>query len=62
MEVEQAFVVPMGDEAKLELIEEFVSEVRTSGFIQASVERAEILGVAVPSDSTQINDRGSRPR
>ena len=50
MEVEQAFVVPMGDAAKLELIGEFVSELRTSGFVQASIDRAGIRGVAVASD------------
>ena len=50
MEVEQSFVVAKGDRAKLEVIAGFVSEVRTSGFIKSSIERAELMGVDVPSD------------
>ena len=49
MDVEQAFVVPKGDNAKLQAIEEFVAEVRTSGFIRSSIEKAGLGGgVDVP--------------
>jgi polar amino acid transport system substrate-binding protein len=49
MEVDQAFVVEKGASAKLEAIEKFVAEVRASGFIKSSIERARLTGVDVPS-------------
>ena len=49
MEVDQAFVVEKGARAKLEAIEKFVAEVRASGFIKSSIERAKLTGVGVPS-------------
>ena len=49
LEVDQAFVVEKGNLAKLEAIEKFVTEVRASGFIKSSIERAKISGVDVPS-------------
>ena len=45
--VDQAFVVPKGDRAKLPIIERFVATARTSGFIKASIERAKLTGVDV---------------
>jgi len=48
LEVDQSFVVAKGERAKLEIIEGFVSEVRASGFIKASIERAKLSGVDVP--------------
>ena len=49
MEVDQAFVVEKGARAKLEAIEKFIDEVRASGFIKSSIERAKLTGVDVPS-------------
>lgn len=47
LEVEQAFVVEKGDGAKAEAINRFVDELRASGFIKASIERAKLSGVDV---------------
>ena len=44
LEVDQCFVVEKGATAKLKAIEEFVSTVRASGFISASIERAKLAG------------------
>jgi polar amino acid transport system substrate-binding protein len=49
LEVLQSFVVEKGARAKLEVIEKFVDEVRGSGFIKQSIERAKLEGVGVPS-------------
>jgi polar amino acid transport system substrate-binding protein len=49
LEVDQSFVVEKGNRAKLEAIEKFVDEVRTSGFIKSSIERARLTGIDVPS-------------
>jgi polar amino acid transport system substrate-binding protein len=49
LEVDQSFVVEKGNSAKLEAIEKFVAEVRASGFIKSSIERAKLTGVEVPS-------------
>jgi polar amino acid transport system substrate-binding protein len=45
--VDQAFVVPKGDRAKLPIIERFVAAARDSGFIKASIDRAKLTGVDV---------------
>jgi polar amino acid transport system substrate-binding protein len=47
LDVDQCFVVPKGDRAKLAAIDAFVAEVRASGFIKSSVERAGVAGVDV---------------
>jgi len=47
LSVEQSFVVEKGNSAKAQLIGKFVDEVRTSGFIKASIERAKLAGVDV---------------
>ena len=47
LEVEQAFVVEKGDVKKAGAINRFVDEVRASGFIKASIERAKLSGVDV---------------
>lgn len=47
LEVNQAFVVPKGDHAKLLIIDRFVTQMRTSGFIKSSIDRAKLTGVAV---------------
>ena len=46
LDVEQCFVVENGAGAKLKAIEQFVSRVRESGFISASIERARLGGVS----------------
>jgi len=47
LEVDQCFVVEKGALAKLQAIDRFVEGVRTSGFIKASIERAQLTGVGV---------------
>ena len=47
LEVDQSFVVEKGNSAKLAVIEKFMTEVRASGFIKASIERAKLAGVGV---------------
>jgi polar amino acid transport system substrate-binding protein len=49
LEVDQCFVVEKGNRAKLDAIEQFVNEVRVSGFIKSSMERARLTGVDVPT-------------
>ena len=49
MEVDQSFVVRKGDRAKLEAIEKFVNEVRTSGLVKQSIDRAKLTGIDVAS-------------
>jgi polar amino acid transport system substrate-binding protein len=46
LDVDQCFVVEKGAAAKLKAIEPFVSTVRASGFISASIARAKLTGVA----------------
>jgi polar amino acid transport system substrate-binding protein len=50
LDVEQCFVVEKGGAAKLKAIEQFVHEVRVSGFISQSIERAKLGGVAVAAN------------
>jgi polar amino acid transport system substrate-binding protein len=45
LDVDQCFVVEKGATAKLKAIAQFVSTVRESGFIAASIERAKLSGV-----------------
>ena len=49
LEVEQCFVVEKGARAKLDAIEKFVAELRSSGFIKVSIDRAKLTGVDVAS-------------
>lgn len=49
LEVDQCFVVDKGNRAKLDAIDRFIDEVRTSGFIKSSIERARLTGVDVAS-------------
>lgn len=46
LDVDQCFVVEKGAAAKLRAIEQFVTQVRTSGFIKGSIERAKLSGVS----------------
>ena len=45
LQVDQCFIVEKGARAKLQLLENFVAEARTSGFIKTSIERAKVTGV-----------------
>ena len=47
MAVEQSFVVKKGDKDKADALNRFVDELRASGFLQASLDRAKLAGVAV---------------
>ena len=46
LDVDQCFVVEKGNKGKLTAIEAFVTKVRQSGFISASIEKAKLTGVA----------------
>jgi polar amino acid transport system substrate-binding protein len=45
LQVDQCFVVEKGASGKLQAIEKFVAEARTSGLIKKSIERAKLTGV-----------------
>ncbi len=45
--VDQSFVVRKGDRAKLPLLEQFAADLRSSGLIRSSIERAKLTGVEV---------------
>jgi polar amino acid transport system substrate-binding protein len=47
LNVDQCLVVAKGNVAALEVIEQLVGEMRASGFIKQSIERAKLLGVDV---------------
>lgn len=47
LEVDQCFVVAKGDRGKLEAIDRFMTDIRASGFIKTSIERAKLTGVRV---------------
>jgi polar amino acid transport system substrate-binding protein len=47
LDVDQCFVVAKGNGARLETVERFVTEMRASGFIKQSIERAKLVGVDV---------------
>ena len=47
LEVDQSFVVRKGDGGKLPILEQFAREIRASGLIKSSIERAGLIGVGV---------------
>ena len=47
LQVDQSFVVRKGDRGKLPLLETFAADVRKSGLVKASIERAKLTGVDV---------------
>jgi polar amino acid transport system substrate-binding protein len=47
LQVDQSFVVRKGDREKLPVLAAFASEVRKSGLVKASIERAKLTGVDV---------------
>jgi polar amino acid transport system substrate-binding protein len=48
LEVEQSFVVKKGDKEKADALTRFAQELKASGFLKASIDRAKLAGVAVP--------------
>ncbi len=50
VDVEQSFVVKKGDRAAAAQIERIVGELRASGFVKTSLERAKLAGVIVAPD------------
>ena len=46
-DVEQSFVVRKGEKAKAEALRAIVAELKASGFIKKSIDRAKLVGVAV---------------
>jgi polar amino acid transport system substrate-binding protein len=47
LDVEQCFVVAKGNASRLAAIDRFVADVRASGFIKESIDRAKLVGVSV---------------
>lgn len=45
--VEQTLIVPMGKPDVLKIVNEFIDDVRRSGFLQSSIERSGVVGIAV---------------
>jgi polar amino acid transport system substrate-binding protein len=48
--VEQAIVIEKGDPARMEILNRFLDDVRASGFVKASLDRAHISGVGVATE------------
>jgi hypothetical protein len=47
LDVEQCFVVAKGNAGRLTAIDQFVGDMRASGFIKQSIDRARLVGVSV---------------
>jgi polar amino acid transport system substrate-binding protein len=45
--VEQTIIVPKGDEENLKAVNQFIDDIRTSGFLRATIDRSGIIGIAV---------------
>ena len=45
--VEQTLIVAKGDEENLKALNQFIDEIRTSGFLRAMIDRSGIIGIAV---------------
>jgi polar amino acid transport system substrate-binding protein len=45
--VEQTLIVPQGDQENLRVINQFIDDIRTSGFLRATIDRSGIIGIAV---------------
>ncbi len=60
LSVGQAIVVDNADRARLELVNRFVDDVRSSGFVRASLDRAKIAGVDVPAGSADSREGPGR--
>jgi polar amino acid transport system substrate-binding protein len=45
--VEQTIIVPKGDEENLKAVNQFIDDIRTSGFLRRTIDRSGIIGIAV---------------
>ena len=45
--VEQTIIVPKGDQENLKAVNQFIDDIRTSGFLRTTIERSGIIGIAV---------------
>ena len=45
--VAQTLIVPKGDQKNLEAVNQFIDDIRTSGFLRATIERSGIIGIEV---------------
>jgi len=45
--VEQTIIVPKGDQENLKAVNQFIDDIRTSGFLRAAIERSGIIGIAI---------------
>ena len=45
--VEQTIIVPKGDQENLKAVNQFIDDIRRSGFLRATIERSGIIGIAV---------------
>jgi polar amino acid transport system substrate-binding protein len=45
--VEQTVIVPKDDQENLKAINQFIDDVRNSGFLRAAIDRSGIIGIAV---------------
>ena len=45
--VEQTLIVPKEDQENLKAINQFIDDIRTSGFLRATIDRSGIIGIAV---------------
>ena len=45
--VEQTLIVPKGDRENLKAVNQFIDDIRTSGFLRATIDRSGIIGIAV---------------
>ena len=60
--VEQSFVVKKGDTANAAMLDRFVDELRASGFIRASLDRAQLASVGRGAGTAQMSADDPAPR
>ena len=48
--VEQTIIVPAGRRDALDAVNQFIDEVRRSGFLKTSIERSGVVGIAVAGE------------
>lgn len=51
--VEQTLIVPMGKPDVLKIVNQFIDDVRRSGFLRSSIERSGVVGIAVAPTASQ---------
>ena len=52
--VEQTIIVPRGDEEGLEAVNQFIDDIRTSGFLRRTIEQSGVIGIAVAPAAARI--------